>query len=656
MKLFELFATLGLQTDDFEKGAKSAIKQGSSFASSISSNFTAISAKAVALGNAMYDIGKQIVRMSGDAVKSVITEYAETEQLVGGVETLFKDSSDRLIELADNAFMTAGLSANEYMEQAVSFSATLLQGLGGDTEAAVTYADMAMKDMSDNANKFGTDISMIQNAYQGFAKDNYTMLDNLKLGYGGTQEEMARLVNESGVLGDAISVTAETVKDVPFDKIIDAIHVIQERIGVAGTTAEEAANTVSGSIASFGAAWSNFVSGIASDDKEMGRLIDNLFVTGENVVRNVTALIPRIWDNAIESVNNLLDRWDVTSQLKKAFNEDGLRGLWNEATKIAEDALNQWGPLAFDAGSDILSQVLTALTGDTVSAEGIKQTLSELWTAGSENVTALAEAGKNLLSTIYEGMTGQEATATNIMETIGGVFSVGYDEALNVINTATTFFDDISKALGDPDANLLEKVGGVFNAGRTAMTSLLDDASGFFSSLYEKLTNDGEGAKKVKQVVEGLFSVPQTILNPEGMLLPEYQGSDARNDIWEYDYRAMAQTMRASPYEYGITESIAEDWLATLMRYDSGALYEDTIRDIIAAYESIEANDESDDEAENKMSESADELSQAAKDMKSAAEKMASMSITFDTGAVIGVVSAGLSRNARSSKYTAVSV
>lgn len=179
MKLFELFATLGLQTDGFEKGARSAVRQGNALASSIGGNFTAISARAVALGNAMYDLGKEITKLSLDAVKGVITEYAETEQLVGGVETLFKDSSDRLIELADNAFMTAGLSANEYMEQAVSFSATLLQGLGGDTEAAVDAAHMAMTDMSDNANKFGTNIAMIQNAYQGFAKDNYTMLDNL---------------------------------------------------------------------------------------------------------------------------------------------------------------------------------------------------------------------------------------------------------------------------------------------------------------------------------------------------------------------------------------------------------------------------------------------------------------------------------------------
>ena len=149
--------------------------------------------------------------------KSAVENYAAYEQLVGGVETLFGTSADKVQEYASNAYKTAGLSANEYMETVTSFSASLLQSLGGDTEAAAEYADRAIVSMSDNANKMGTSMEMIQNAYQGFAKQNYTMLDNLKLGYGGTQSEMARLINDSGVLGESVKVTAETVKNVPFD-------------------------------------------------------------------------------------------------------------------------------------------------------------------------------------------------------------------------------------------------------------------------------------------------------------------------------------------------------------------------------------------------------------------------------------------------------
>lgn len=198
----------------------------------------------------------------GAAFSKALNEGAALEQSIGGVETLFKDSADTIKKYAADAYKTAGVSANSYMEQVTSFSATLLQGLGGDTAAAAKYANKAIVQMSDNANKMGTDISSIQMAYQDFAKDNYTLLDNLKLGYGGTQSEMARLINDSGVLGDSIKVTAETVRDVPFDKVIEAIGVIQDELGITGTTAKEAATTISGSMASVKAAFSNVLANL----------------------------------------------------------------------------------------------------------------------------------------------------------------------------------------------------------------------------------------------------------------------------------------------------------------------------------------------------------------------------------------------------------
>src|SRR5699024_2033858 len=203
------------------------------------------------IGGGMKDVGKKMTLGITTPIIAGITasikSFADLEQSVGGVETLFKDSADTVIKNSESAYKRAGVSGVDYMENVTSFSATLLQGLEGDTEAAAKAADMAMVDMSDNANKFGTNIGDIQNAYQGFAKDNFTMLDNLKLGYGGTAGEMARLVNESGVLGDAMDVTAETVKDVPFDKMIEAIHEVQTEMGVTGTTVKEAEETVSGS-------------------------------------------------------------------------------------------------------------------------------------------------------------------------------------------------------------------------------------------------------------------------------------------------------------------------------------------------------------------------------------------------------------------------
>lgn len=229
----------------------------------------------------------------GAALTKTITEGAALEQSIGGVETLFKESADTIKQYTQDAYTTAGVSANSYMEQVTSFSATLLQGLGGDTAAAAESANKAIVQMADNANKMGTDIGSIQWAYQGFAKDNYTMLDNLKLGYGGTQSEMARLINDSGVLGDSIEVTAQTVKDVPFDKIIDAIGVIQDNLGITGTTAKEAATTLSGSFASMQAAASN-VMGALTLGQDLQPALQGLASTVSTFL--VGNLLPAIWN------------------------------------------------------------------------------------------------------------------------------------------------------------------------------------------------------------------------------------------------------------------------------------------------------------------------------------------------------------------------
>lgn len=227
--------------------------------------------------------------------KSAIQSYAQYEQLVGGVDTLFKNSSKTVQKYANEAYKTAGLSANEYMETVTSFSASLLQGLGGDTAKASKIANMAIIDMSDNANKMGTSMEMIQNAYQGFAKQNYTMLDNLKLGYGGTKSEMARLVKESGILGDAgKDLTAKNLdQKVSYDQIIQAIHKVQSEMGITGTTSKEASSTIEGSVNAMKSAWNNLLTGMASDNQNMDKLVDNFVESVETVVDNITPVIVR---------------------------------------------------------------------------------------------------------------------------------------------------------------------------------------------------------------------------------------------------------------------------------------------------------------------------------------------------------------------------
>ncbi|WP_455758604.1 hypothetical protein [Ruminococcus champanellensis] len=200
--------------------------------------------------------------------KTAVENYADYEQLVGGVETLFKDSADTVMDYANAAFETAGLSANAYMETVTSFSASLLQSLGGDTVEAADKANMAIVDMSDNANKMGTDMASIQNAYQGFAKQNYTMLDNLKLGYGGTKKEMERL------LADAQKISGVKYNVESFSDIVDAIHVIQTEMDITGTTAKEASTTIQGSVNAAKSAWTNWVTGLADNSQDFGQLTE----------------------------------------------------------------------------------------------------------------------------------------------------------------------------------------------------------------------------------------------------------------------------------------------------------------------------------------------------------------------------------------------
>lgn len=229
----------------------------------------------------------------GGLAKKSVEGFAEWEQLVGGVDTLFKKSSDTVQAYAANAYKTAGLSANQYMETVTSFSASLLQDLKGDTEKSAQYAHMAVTDMADNANKMGTDIARIQDAYQGFAKDNYTMLDNLKLGYGGTAGEMARLINDTGVMGKGFKATAENVKDIPFDKLIEGIHKVQENMGITGTTAKEASETISGSFYSMKSAWSNLVAGFGNEDLDLSQLINNFLGSFETFLKNLTPALSK---------------------------------------------------------------------------------------------------------------------------------------------------------------------------------------------------------------------------------------------------------------------------------------------------------------------------------------------------------------------------
>lgn len=276
-----------------EVGEKSS-KNSEKFKKAMSAIGNAAKEAAKITAKAFVALGSGVAALAGAAVKS----YADYEQLVGGVETLFKDSAGIIQEYANEAYKTAGLSANEYMEQATGFSASLLQSLGGDTKAAAELTNQAIIDMSDNANKMGSDIESIQNAYQGFAKQNYTMLDNLKLGYGGTKQEMERL------LADAEKLTGVKYDISNFSDIIEAIHAVQDEMDITGTTAKEASTTISGSIGMVKASWSNLLVSIADDNADFDTLINNFIESVSTAGKNI---LPRV-EIALNGVATLIDK------------------------------------------------------------------------------------------------------------------------------------------------------------------------------------------------------------------------------------------------------------------------------------------------------------------------------------------------------------
>lgn len=287
MNLLDLFVKISVDTSEVDKNLGDTKEKALSFGDVLKANIAgqAIVAGVKAVAGAVKTIGE-----------AAIQSYGEYEQLVGGVETLFKSSADTVMQYAANAYQTAGMSANEYMTTVTAFSASLLQSMGGDTDAAAEKANLAITDMSDNANKMGSSMESIQNAYSGFAKQNYTMLDNLKLGYGGTKEEMQRLLDDANALNAAQgNYTNYTINS--YADIVDAIHTVQTEMGITGTTQLEASTTIQGSIASMKAAYDNFITGLGDENADMAELITNLLGSTVTVAENLLPVVERILEN-----------------------------------------------------------------------------------------------------------------------------------------------------------------------------------------------------------------------------------------------------------------------------------------------------------------------------------------------------------------------
>lgn len=384
-------------------------------------------------------------------VKSAVENYGEYEQLVGGVETLFGDSANAVQEYAANAYRTAGMSANEYMETVTGFSASLLQSLDGDTAAAAEKADMAITDMADNANKMGTSMESIQNAYQGFAKQNYTMLDNLKLGYGGTKEEMERLLAKANEVNAQQGIITDYQID-SYADIVDAIHVVQTEMVITGTTSSEASTTIQGSVSSMKAAWANLVTGIADKNANMSELITNFVGTvvgDENgkggVINNI---LPKV-EQSLEGIGQVVDKMipiivekvpTIVNEWLPKLLESGvsmimslLQGMMDNIDSITGGAVNIIVTLTNGILDNLPEIVVSAVTLMLEFAAGlmealpdvlakVPQIISELFDAFIENDDVFLDMGKRIVVGIWEGIKSLWVSLTeNFSELFSGL-------------------------------------------------------------------------------------------------------------------------------------------------------------------------------------------------------------------------------------------
>lgn len=512
--------SLGDTGDDAEKAKKKADGFGSAWKKAL----TKLKPAAAAAVKALAAVTAAAAAAFGAVVKQSVEDYSDYEQLVGGVETLFKSSSDKVVAYANNAYKTAGLSANDYMETVTSFSASLLQGLGGDTEAASVIADQAITDMSDNANKMGTDMEMIQNAYQGFAKQNYTMLDNLKLGYGGTAGEMARLINDSGVLGDTMKVTEQTVNEVSFDKMIEAIHVVQTNMGITGTTAKEASETIQGSVSAMRAAWKNFTTGMADDTQDFDTLVDNVVDSVDTVADNVIPRIQKLLPRLTQGLSDLTQR--LSSKIPGLLSKV-LPSFIRSTTKIVQNiagTLTKSIPVIIDAASELFSGVVRAIPGVAKEVlknmpKIIKAVVDGLWNGVKSIVETVQDIFGATHEAVYEAKISLEEAAASVTS-----FSDAIGAAQPNISDLNTLLSSTGKTVGDLDsqieteANAINRIfAAALEEGRALRQTELDEIAQHYDNLRELETEKLGIAQQQQAALVQAIQLEKNQITQEGM-------------------------------------------------------------------------------------------------------------------------------------------
>nr|UWI40360.1 MAG: hypothetical protein [Bacteriophage sp.] len=466
MDVFDLFAKITLDSSEYEKGLKNA----KSSASGLTGLFGKVGSAASTVGKGIFNVATNVAKVSVAATTAgataisaltglAINSYADYEQLVGGVETLYKTSADKVQQYAADAYKTAGLSANEYMNTATTFAAALVSSLGGDTEQAAELANTAIGDMSDNANKMGTDMESIQNAYNGFSKQNYTMLDNLKLGYGGTKQEMQRLLDDANKLNAAQGNYTKYSID-SYADVVSAIHDVQNAMGITGTTSKEASTTIQGSVNATKSAWSNLVTGIADDNANFEQLISNFVDSATTAASNIIPRIEAALNGAAKLIESLVP--PIMAELP------GL--IETVLPQLAQSAVNIVQTLVTGISANAAQLIDSAIQIITVLGNGIYQMLPTVAQSALQIVlTLVSKLNENLPQMLDTAGQMLIAFVEGVSEHLPDIMLA----AASIVETLLTYFIE----------HLPDIVEGAMQMGNAVIDGIIDGISAAWDSL-----------------------------------------------------------------------------------------------------------------------------------------------------------------------------
>lgn len=466
MDVFDLFAKITLDSSEYEKGLKNA----KSSASGLTGLFGKVGSAASTVGKGIFNVATNVAKVSVAATTAgataisaltglAINSYADYEQLVGGVETLYKTSADKVQQYAADAYKTAGLSANEYMNTATTFAAALVSSLGGDTEQAAELANTAIGDMSDNANKMGTDMESIQNAYNGFSKQNYTMLDNLKLGYGGTKQEMQRLLDDANKLNAAQGNYTKYSID-SYADVVSAIHDVQNAMGITGTTSKEASTTIQGSVNATKSAWSNLVTGIADDNANFGQLISNFVDSATTAASNILPRIEVALNGAAKLIESLVP--PIMAELPSLIE--------TVLPQLAKSAVNIVQTLVTGISANAAQLIDSAIQIITVLGNGIYQMLPTVAQSALQIVlTLVSKLNENLPQMLDTAGQMLIAFVEGVSEHLPDIMLA----AASIVETLLTYFIE----------HLPDIVEGAMQMGDAVIDGIIDGISAAWDSL-----------------------------------------------------------------------------------------------------------------------------------------------------------------------------